>query len=113
MGRTQTRLRAMCFNHKRRASLSSDQQRHPTASSYERRQYITAGGSGLIYGIDKKRVVKQYFEGEEHDAERECRAYTRLCPHPNIASYLGSLNDGSLILERGQPLRERYPKSNA
>lgn len=72
-----------------------------TASSYERRQYITAGGLGLIYGIDKIRVVKQYYEGEEHDTERECRAYARLGSHPNIASYLGSLKDGSIILERG------------
>lgn len=102
----------MCFNHKRRDALSSDQQRCSTASSYERRQYITAGGSGLVYGIDKKRVVKQYFEGEERDAERERLAYTRLGSHPNIAIYLGSLNDGSIILERGQPLREEYSKSN-
>ncbi|KAK7897036.1 hypothetical protein LTR67_004924 [Exophiala xenobiotica] len=98
----------MCFNHKPRNS-----RRFSTVSSYEGRQYITAGGSGLIYGIDEKRVVKQYFEGEESDAEREREAYTRLGSHPNIASYLGSLKDGSIILERGQPLREKYQKSSA
>jgi serine/threonine protein kinase len=103
----------MCFNYKPRDALSSNLRRFSAVSSYEGRQYITAGGSGLIYGIDKKRVVKQYFEGEERDGERERRAYARLGSHPNIASYLGSLKDGSIILERGQPLREKYQKSSA
>ena len=57
--------------------------------------------------------MKQYFAGEERAAERERRAYTRLGSHPNVASYLGCLKDGSIILERGQPLREQYPRSNA
>ncbi|KIX97518.1 uncharacterized protein Z520_06970 [Fonsecaea multimorphosa CBS 102226] len=103
----------MCFNHKPQSAFPSDSRSISTISSYEGREYITAGGSGLIYGIDKDRVVKQYFEGEESDAERERQAYMRLGSHPNIASYLGSLKDGSIIVERGQPLREKYQKSGA
>jgi hypothetical protein len=63
--------------------------------------------------MDKKRVIKQYFKGKESDAERKRRVYIRLGLYPNIMSYLGSLKDRSIILERGQPLREKYQKSSA
>lgn len=72
-----------------------------------RLQYIAAGQSGVVYGIDEEKILKQYDESHEGDVERdvERRAYERLGPHPNIAKYLGSTEDGGMILERGYLLR--------
>ncbi|RMZ82795.1 hypothetical protein DV738_g1608, partial [Chaetothyriales sp. CBS 135597] len=102
---------SMCFNHKYRDALTSNPRRFSTASSYEGRQYITCGGSGLVYAVDNNRVLKQYFEDQGCEAERERLAYERLGSHPNIARYLGSLKDGCILLERGQPLPKIYEES--
>jgi serine/threonine protein kinase len=67
------------------------------------RGYLTAGGSGVVYGIDAKSVRKEFQDKESSRAERE--VYTRLGTHPQIATLLEVQEDGSLILERGTPLR--------
>lgn len=66
-------------------------------------EFVAAGKSGIVYKIDDEKVVKQYTDSNDSDVER--RAYERLDSHPNVARYLGSMKDGSIILERGQVLR--------
>ncbi|RMD41729.1 hypothetical protein DV735_g3395, partial [Chaetothyriales sp. CBS 134920] len=73
----------------------------PTPS--EKLQFLAAGKSGVVYAIDGRRVLKEYHDRDE--AEVECRAYDRLGSHPNIAKFLGTQPDGSIILERGELLR--------
>ena len=67
------------------------------------RGYLAAGGSGMVYGIDAKSVRKVFHENEQSRAE--CEVYKRLGTHPQIATLLEVREDGSLILERGTPLR--------
>ncbi|EXJ82308.1 serine/threonine protein kinase [Capronia epimyces CBS 606.96] len=79
----------------------------PPTSAIEALDCLDVGKSGIVYALDARRVVKRY-EGDnddEIDAERE--VYDRLGPHPNIAGFLGALDDGSIVLERGQVLRDR------
>ena len=63
--------------------------------------FLAAGGSGIIYTIDDKRILKTYYD-EGIDVER--RAFERLGSHKNIVKYFGATRDG-LVLERGQLLR--------
>ncbi|KAK5290557.1 hypothetical protein LTR99_011078 [Exophiala xenobiotica] len=100
----------MFFIHKPRQAPSSKQRRHASIS-YGELQYLAAGRSGTIYAIDEKRILKEYHERTEGDVER--LAYERLGSHPNIARYLGSTKDGSIILERGQVLRSVCQKIGA
>ena len=70
---------------------------------YERREYLSRGGSAVVYAIDDERVLKEYYPNCDGTVER--RAYQRLGSHPHIAKYLGCLPNGSIVLERGQVLR--------
>jgi serine/threonine protein kinase len=83
--------------------------RHPSIS-YEKLRYITVGKSGVVYEIDDQRILKEY-HSEGRDVER--RAYELLGSHPNIARYLDSTENGSIILERGQVLRTICQKAGA
>ena len=80
-------------------------------SSFESLEFITAGKSGIVYEIDDESIVKQYTDSNDGNVER--RVYKRLDPHPNIARYLGAIEDGSIILERGQVLRMVYQQTGA
>lgn len=66
-------------------------------------QFLAVGKSGVVYGIDPGRVLKEFHDGEGGEIER--RVYERLGPHPNVAKVLDTRTDGSIILERGLPLR--------
>ncbi|KAL8828691.1 MAG: hypothetical protein Q9170_006494 [Blastenia crenularia] len=80
---------------------------------YESLEFITLGKSGVIYGIDEKRILKEY-HGEDSEKEVERRAFHRLGLHPNIVKYLGSTQDnGSIILERGECLRTIIKRQTA
>lgn len=86
----------MRFNHK---------PRNPLSISYEKLEYIAAGKSGIVYGIDDERILKEYQDQESDESNVKRRAYRRLGSHPNITRYLDSLEDGSIVLERGKALR--------
>ncbi|USP74773.1 hypothetical protein yc1106_02047 [Curvularia clavata] len=64
---------------------------------------LGAGKSGVVYGLDSKRVLKEFHECEAD--KKELRVYERLGRHPHITKLLEVRNDGSLILERGTSLR--------
>ncbi|EHY52794.1 hypothetical protein HRR83_007657 [Exophiala dermatitidis] len=96
----------MCYTFTLKKTHVNDR-RLPSASTIEGLECIDVGKSGNVYALDARRVVKRY-EGDidaEIRAERE--VYERLGRHPNIAEFLGALDDGSIILERGQVLRDR------
>jgi hypothetical protein len=63
--------------------------------------FLAAGGSGIIYTINDKRILKTDYD-KGIDVER--RVFERLGSHKNIVKCLGTIRDG-LILERGQSLR--------
>lgn len=66
-------------------------------------QYLAAGKSGVVYGIDGEKVLKEFHDKDGGDFER--KVYQRLGSHPNVARLLGTRTDGSIILERGTSLR--------
>ncbi|EOA85890.1 uncharacterized protein SETTUDRAFT_111018 [Exserohilum turcica Et28A] len=66
-------------------------------------EFIAAGGSALVYGIDAKSVRKDFHD--DGACRAECEVYKRLGTHPHIAKLLKVREDGSLILERGTSLR--------
>lgn len=76
----------------------------PTAITFDKLKFLAAGKAGVVYGIDDRRVLKEYLETDGGEVER--RAYDRLGSHPNIAKLLSIRKDGSLILERGEVLRK-------
>ena len=80
--------------------------------SYEKLQFLAAGKSGIVYGIDYKSILKEYLESDSGEVER--RVYQRLGSHPNIAKLLRTRKDGSIVLERGKVLRTicRSPSVN-
>lgn len=69
-----------------------------------KREFLGFGKSGVVYGIDSKRVVKVFHDEEAGQIERQ--VYQRLESHPNIAKLLEIQTDGSIILERGVSLRK-------
>jgi len=96
-----SRLKALlsqCFEASR--SLSK---KHNNTALPDRLQFLAAGKSGIVYGIDTKRVLKEFHDDNGGEIER--RVYQRLGSHPNIAKVLDIQTDGSIILERGTPLR--------
>lgn len=86
---------------------------NPGSFSKEQSIYLSNGKSGAVYGIDDERVWKQFLL-EPGQAAIEHRAYQRIGSHPNIVKLLATLEDGSIILERGKVLREvcRSPLAN-
>ena len=74
-------------------------------------QFLAAGKSGVVHGIDPERVLKQFHDSDGGEIER--RVYQRLGSHPNIAKLLDTWTDGSIILERGTPLRTICRASSA
>jgi serine/threonine protein kinase len=71
---------------------------------FESLEFLAIGKSGIVYGIDEGKILKEY-HGEEKEIEVERRAFARLGSHANIVRYLGATGKGSIVLERGQPLR--------
>lgn len=55
--------------------------------SYERLEYMAAGRSGIVYGINDQRILKEYQESREGDVER--RAYERLGVASQYCEMLG------------------------
>ncbi|KAI9838766.1 MAG: hypothetical protein M1837_002332 [Sclerophora amabilis] len=82
------------------------------ALEFERLEFLAVGKSGIVYGIDEERILKEY-HGEENEMDVERRAFTRLGPHANIVRYLSATGNGSIILERGQPLRTIIQQTGA
>ena len=78
----------------------------------ETKRFLAAGKSGVVYEIDPERVLKEYHDADA--CETEHIVYKRLDSHPNIAKVLEIRTDGSLVLERGTPLRSiiRAPSNN-
>ncbi|KAH8726659.1 kinase-like domain-containing protein [Phaeosphaeriaceae sp. PMI808] len=66
-------------------------------------EFIAAGKSGVVYGINNEQVLKEFHESEGGEIER--RVYQRLGSHPHIVKLLHTRTDGSIILERGNTLR--------
>ncbi|CBX96735.1 hypothetical protein LEMA_P110000.1 [Plenodomus lingam JN3] len=78
------------------------QDQSASSLDYDSLEFLTAGGSGVIYAIDEERIFKEFHE-EGIDVER--RALERLGRHVNIVRCFGATQKG-LILERGRPIRE-------
>jgi serine/threonine protein kinase len=74
-------------------------------------QFLAAGKSGVVHGIDSERVLKEFHDDDAGEIER--RVYQRLGSHPNVAKVLETRPDGSIILERGTPLRTICRASSA
>lgn len=68
--------------------------------------FLAAGKSGIVYGIDDARVLKQYYDQESEDALVEQRAFARLGSHANIIECLRTTDDGYAVLERGTPIHQ-------
>lgn len=76
---------------------------------YGRLEFLAFGGSGIVYEIDEKSVLKE-FHGDGIEAERQ--VLERLGSHANIVRLLG-VAENSLILERGRSLRAVIQESGA
>jgi len=76
------------------------------------KRFLAAGKSGVVYEIDSERVLKEYHDDDACGTEH--LVYKRLDSHPNIAKVLEIRTDGSIVLERGTPLRSicRAPFAN-
>ena len=72
-------------------------------------QFLAGGKSGVMYGISSTRVLKEFHNGS--GGEIEYQVYQRLGSYPNITKLLDIRKDGSIILERGEPLRTVYRAS--
>lgn len=87
----------------------------PSTSIVEGLDCIDVGKSGNVYALDTRRIVKKYDGGNDNEVRAEHEVYNRLGPHPNIAEFLGALEDNSIVLERGQVLRHllcQQPSAN-
>lgn len=65
-------------------------------------EFLAPGTSGVVYAIDKDRVLKEYYDLDGGKVERQ--ALDRLGSHPNIIGYFGEADAKSIVLERGIPL---------
>lgn len=81
----------------------------PPSIDYQSLVFLAAGGSGVVYAIDEKRVLKEFYS-EGIKVER--RVFERLGLHVNIVNYFGATENG-LILERGRSLRTVIQESGA
>ncbi|EDU49580.1 conserved hypothetical protein [Pyrenophora tritici-repentis Pt-1C-BFP] len=84
----------------------------PDAVVPETMPFLGAGKSGVVNGIDAERVLKRYHDDDGRETEHI--VYKRLGSHPSIAKLLEIRTDGSIVLERGTPLRSicRGPSTN-
>lgn len=73
----------------------------PLSIDYESLDFLAAGGSGIVYAIDQKRVLKEFYN---EGIDVELRAFERLGLHTNIVKCFGRIGNG-LILERGRSVR--------
>jgi hypothetical protein len=69
----------------------------------ETKRFLAAGKFGVVYELDSERIIKEYHDDDA--CETEHIVYKRLNLHPNIAKVLEMRTDGSIVLERGTPLR--------
>ena len=86
-----------------RSRLPTCHPRQP--STFEQLEFLAWGRSGVVYGIDKETVLKEYANPNSNEDVIERQAYDRLGSHPNIAKLHRTTSNGSIILERGQVLR--------
>jgi len=87
----------------RKAFLESH--RLPPISTIEGLGCIDVGKSGQVYDLDARRVVKRYDGDNDEGVRAEREVCDRLGHHPNVAEFLGTLEDDSIVLERGRVLR--------
>ncbi len=91
--------------------LRSTSKTHNNSILPNTKQFLAAGKSAVVYGIDPEKVLKEFHDNDGGEIERQ--VYQRLGSHPNIAKVLEILTDGSIILERGTPLRTICRASSA
>lgn len=65
-------------------------------------KFLVASKSGIVYTINKGRIVKEYYREDDIDVKRQ--VFTRLGLHTNIVRHLGTTGNSSLILKRRQLL---------
>ena len=75
---------------------------------FESLEFLAVGKSGIVYGIDEGKILKEDLGENEIDVER--RAFARLGSHANIVRYLGATGSGSIVLERGHPFGRQINK---
>src|SRR5947209_11054519 len=76
-------------------------------------EFIAWGATGVIYGIDDARILKEYATSDDPESKIERRAYERLGSHPFIATYLGATEGGSIVIERGECLQQLLQRNDA
>lgn len=84
--------------------LRSPTKTRPNTTVPSKKTFLAAGKSGVVYGIGPERVLKEFHDKDASGIEH--RVYQRLGTHPNIAKVLEIQPNGSIILERGTPLRK-------
>ncbi|KAH8591190.1 kinase-like domain-containing protein [Bisporella sp. PMI_857] len=89
----------------------SQSNNNPIVLDFNSLKFLSAGKSGIVYAIDEERILKEYDKKDDIEAER--LAFARLGSHTNIVRHLGATSNGSIILERGQPLRTVIEGTNA
>jgi hypothetical protein len=67
---------------------------------FESLEFLTIGKSGIVYRIDKGKILKEYHD-KEKEIKVERRAFTRLGSYANIIRYLDAIGKGSIVLKRG------------
>lgn len=109
-------MNALCFSPVLQASAQFTLVPNPAPTDIDTFmstiEVLAAGESSVVYGVDDKRVVKEYTITKNKEELIERRAYQRLGSHPNIARSLGITFSGSIILERGQALRTVSQRTN-
>ncbi|KIW39698.1 uncharacterized protein PV06_08287 [Exophiala oligosperma] len=66
-----------------------------------------------VYALDERRVVKRCEGDNDTEIRAEWEVSDLLGRHHDIAEFLGALDDGSIVLERGQVLRDRLSEQTS
>ncbi|KAF2805098.1 kinase-like protein [Mytilinidion resinicola] len=91
--------------------LRSPSNTHLNTIPSNAREFLAAGKTGVVYGIDPERVLKEFHDSDGGEVERQ--VYQQLGSHPNVAKLLETQSDGSIILERGNSMRKICRASSA
>lgn len=94
-------------------SSQSDDGANLSISDFDSLKFLAVGKSGVVYGIDEERILKEYHSEEENDIDVERRAFARLGSHANIVRCLCATGENFIILERGQLLRTVIQETRA
>ena len=78
--------------------------RRQISVSFDILEFLACGKLSVVHVVDDKTVL-EYADTSDGEDIVEQQAYTRLGSHPNIAEYIGSTANGSILLKRGQVLR--------